>query len=342
MSGGYNYTLVNTAPSRLICKKCDLPCRNAYLSGCCGSSFCKTCVDNVKGSESLAGRACPSCRNKTFDIFKNKQTDREVNSLLVYCSNSGSGCQWKGAISIIETHRKSCLLELIHCDYHEIGCNQKIFRQNQKEHNKTNMENHLTLCISKLKNLEQLVFQLTVGDLKGYSRDSSNWHTKLRCLSMMTTTSDYHVCPVILQMTDFSEKKREEICWTSNSFYTHNNGYKMCILVDANGDGGGEATHMSVYNCLMKGPYDDDLSWPLKGRFEVRLLNQISDTEHYSDSITYKQETDDDAADRVTEGEKACGWGRSQYISNNDLYKYTVSCQYLKDDKVFFQIEYFS
>ena len=209
----------------------------------------------MKSSKSLSGRACPSCRSKTFDTFPNKQTDREVNNLQVYCSNRRRGCQWIGAISVIESHRKSCLLELIYCDYHGIGCDAKIFRKDHDEHNRTHMENLLTLCVSKLKNLEQLVFKLTVGDPEENSRDGSsdnNWCMKLRHLSMTTTTSDDHICPVILQMSDFSNKKRENIEWHSNSFYTHNYGYKMCLNVYANGHGDGDGTHVSVFMFLIK------------------------------------------------------------------------------------------
>ena len=30
---------------------------------------------------------------------------------------------------------------------------------------------------------------------------------------------------------------------------------------------------------------NDELSWPLRGRFNVAILNQISDSEHYSRRI---------------------------------------------------------
>ena len=39
--------------------------------------------------------------------------------------------------------------------------------------------------------------------------------------------------------------------------------------------------------CLRKSPHDDKLSWPMKGEFEIALLNQISDSEHHGESIYY-------------------------------------------------------
>ena len=43
---------------------------------------------------------------------------------------------------------------------------------------------------------------------------------------------------------------------------------------------------MSVFLFLEKGQYDDELSWPMSGKFEVKLLNQIGDTEHHTCSFT--------------------------------------------------------
>ena len=36
----------------------------------------------------------------------------------------------------------------------------------------------------------------------------------------------------------------------------------------------------------------------------------------------------------------ALGWGKSQFISNETLYKTTLLLQYLKDDCLFFQVTF--
>ena len=51
--------------------------------------------------------------------------------------------------------------------------------------------------------------------------------------------------------------------------------------------------------CLRKSPHDDKLSWPMRGEFEIALLNQISDSEHHGESIYYYG--DDNSGDRITE-----------------------------------------
>ena len=39
----------------------------------------------------------------------------------------------------------------------------------------------------------------------------------------------------------------------------------MCLGVDANGDGDGAGTHVSVFVTIMRGEHDDKLTWPFRG-----------------------------------------------------------------------------
>ena len=131
------------------------------------------------------------------------------------------------------------------------------------------------------------------------------------------------------------------IQWYSNPFYTHNKGYKMCLYVDAAGDGDDKGTHLSVFLFLMKGPHDDELTWPLRGEFEMKLWNQITDSEHHSVTVAFDEDTSVTCNSRVTEGTKSnIGWGRSQYIIIEDLNKITQACQFLKDNCLFFQVNF--
>ena len=86
----------------------------------------------------------------------------------------------------------------------------------------------------------------------------------------------------------------------------------------------------------MKGPHDDELTWPLRESFEIKLLNQIRDNEHHSMTLLYHYGTPDDYARRVTDGKG--GWGFPQYISNESLNRIDPLYQYSKDDCLFFQV----
>ena len=186
----------------------------------------------------------------------------------------------------------------------------------------TNTKAQLDAALKQINNLEVLV----------------NTHLYPIQLDNMVRTFK-HVCPVTIKMTKYKDKKENKIDWYSDPFYTHNQGYKMYFCVYPSGDGNGEGTDLSVYLYLMKGPHDDELTWPLRGKFEIKMLNQISDSEHHSVTVTYDDRASNNGvAGRITVGNQSKGWGWAQYISNEDLNKITPTRQYLKDDCLFFQV----
>ena len=46
------------------------------------------------------------------------------------------------------------------------------------------------------------------------------------------------------------------------------------------------------------------------------------------------------AANRITKYEKSEGWGKQVFISNEGLHMTTQTCQFLKDNSLFFQINF--
>ena len=150
-------------------------------------------------------------------------------------------------------------------------------------------------------------------------------------------------CPLTvgdIKMTNFEGTKRTDEVWYSPPFYTHPQGYKMCLRVHANGSGDGEGTHVSVFAHLMRGEFDDHLKWPFRGHVVIQLCNQLQDKYHRGHTIDFSKTTDADIISRVTSGERAEGrWGCHTLIPHNDLnFNPTNNCQYLKNDCLHFQI----
>ena len=56
-------------------------------------------------------------------------------------------------------------------------------------------------------------------------------------------------------------EKNTQVHRYSDSLYSHDKGYKMCVRVDAAGYNDGKGTHLSMSLYLMKGPHDDELTW---------------------------------------------------------------------------------
>jgi len=163
------------------------------------------------------------------------------------------------------------------------------------------------------------------------------WPSHLQLASSIVANAPgEHVTPVIIKMSNFTHNKMQKKEWFSPPFYSHVKGYKMCMSISPHGDGKNEGTHMSVFLHIMKGPYDDHLLWPFKGKFKLKLLNQISDTEHNILQLSF--DSSEDICHRVMREEIGRGWGYSSFISNESLNKVTSTRQFLKDDSVLFEI----
>ena len=296
---------------------------------------------------------CRYCHDTVEHQFIEGQHKEECPKLPLPCPNK---CEVGSVLrEDMEAHRKECPLEMIQCEYYSVGCKRaRLVRKHQENHDKQKMEEHLTMTKNELINtkaqlqnttaqLDTAVNQITsLAMLVNAQLTPTVSDADLRSFQLVSMVALFkHTCPVTIMMTEYKDKKDNITEWLSDPFYTYNKGYEMCLCIDDGHAGKGKGTHLSVYLCLMKGPHDDELTWPLRGKFEIKLLNQISDSEHHSITVTFD---DDDIPDccsnRVTGCEGAGGLGEPKFISNNNLHKITPTCQFLKDDRLFFQVSF--
>ena len=142
-TGGYDYEFVTTLPDRLVCKICHNPCRNAHLTGCCGAHFCRSCVQQVRRGRSV-NRACPMCRAERFQTFPNKEADREIKALHVYCVNKKSRCTWTGEVNDAKRHvDNNCQFVDMPCPS---GCGTTLKRQCVESHLAKDCPCHCQYC----------------------------------------------------------------------------------------------------------------------------------------------------------------------------------------------------
>jgi len=139
--------------------------------------------------------------------------------------------------------------------------------------------------------------------------------------------------PVILKLSEFERKKYDETHWFSDVFYTHEDGYNLQLKVFPNGNDVGEDTHVSVYLYMDEGEDDDDLRWPMRKRLKVKLLNQISNTQHHSEvhSISAKRNATRRDRDKWI-------WYAHMFISHDDLYCFPADRRFLLNDCLFFEV----
>ena len=133
------------------------------------------------------------------------------------------------------------------------------------------------------------------------------WLTSLLYRASKLSSGD-QVVPVVVKMTEFTKHVCMNSKWLSKPFY--NNCNKECELQLE------VATEFYMYNSYVSLTLIVDYKeskWSTD-KFVVHLLNQISDSEHH------------------------VGKNYQYFISHQCLYKKTDTCQYLKDDTLFFEV----
>ena len=305
---------------------------------------------------------CPNkCRKGRTVHHDDIEAHRMVCPLeIIQCNHHSVGCKAKMARKDLDKHRKEKME-----DHHLMTIQAKICELESKlSATKTEAENKVAEVSERARNLNEKIVAIeqTVDTLQGkfhaefkkiqeaqnntfasllkdFTRQSQldQWISLLHL-----SVSGNKICPVILKIHQVEDKKIHSKEWRSDPFYTHDKGYRMCLLVIFNGTNHVNATYVSVFLYLMKGPYDDDLKWPLIRNFEITLLNQKKDEEHYIDEISFMNDTPKTVSDKIKARQfneiAHGGLGCERYIAYNDLKKITYSCQYLKDDCMYIKI----
>ena len=121
----------------------------------------------------------------------------------VNCPNK---CQVKGLKrSQLQVHRDECPLQMIACPFSTIGCTIQLARNEMPLHMKEGIEQHLLLVLQKMGPPPEPTLPQVVMSPQGL----------------------FKLSPVEFTMIKFFSKKER----TSPPFYTHPQGYKMCLQV---------------------------------------------------------------------------------------------------------------
>ena len=230
------------------------------------------------------------------------------------CEKKMVGCVSKECDSIVERRcvqehvRLSCNYTEVSCKYASIGCGEKRIRKEMKAHEGDD-KHHLPLTLSQITELTKRMFRLEN--------------------QLLLSEGGLRLTFIV---SEYSYKKINKCSHVSEPFFTSRTGYKMCLLLYANGNGDGEGTHISVYLQILHGPHDDQLDWPLKGTFIVELLNQLEDKNHQRKSFNYSSD-----GEHCKPG--GGGWGCRTFIKLSGLdFNWSWNTQYLKDDRLYIRV----
>lgn len=145
--------------------------------------------------------------------------------------------------------------------------------------------------------------------------------------------------PFYFTVENYSHLKKNALKWFSPPFYSHVQGYKVCIEVDVAGSSVGQGSHVSILAHLLRGEYDEQLKWPFRGLIKIKLLNECGDHNHFEGTIEYDDDTPLVNSGQVTDREKSTGWGIPLFIENSKLlHNHGLDSEYLKYDRLRFVV----
>ena len=235
----------------------------------------------------------------------------------VYCPNEcGAFPQRKDVDSHIN---QVCPLTVIDCDFSYAGCEVRLPRGDMASHLKDDMVKHFSLlAISHKKQQKDLkgqrellnaqqemlkshqevnnVQQAEIEDLK---RQIDEINTSKQQQNVLIAEKDKD----IRALNEEVEKLRKQTkilrsqttmfpvefyvhnpetgnTRTSNPFYSHHEGYKMCLRLFY------AASNIYLGLCLMKGKNDDQLEWPLTATAKICVLDYDTNVLHFNFSMT--------------------------------------------------------
>ena len=149
---------------------------------------------------------------------------------------------------------EQCPLQVIQCPFTSAGCTVQLPRREMEEHEDKAIRQHLRMMMSLLQLKE--------------SHPSP-------AVSVNDSHSQYlySLPPVKFLITDFLQKKKSNAKWVSPPFYSHPQGYKLCLVVYPNGVHRGKDTHVSIFVDILTGKHDSHLFWPLDTDVLIELCN---------------------------------------------------------------------
>ena len=201
---------------------------------------------------------------------------------IVECPNK---CGAKIERKCVENHSlNDCPLYEIDCTFLYAGCKVKLLRKDMPAHIADNLANHMSLQQeTMLKELDGLKVELREQKTEHSQLTEQLRRSNIRIellekavgnfrSEQLATRTHFRLTPIRFFVTDFSSKRINRKVWNSPPFYTHPQGYKLCLDIHTNGTDDGEGTHISVYIYLMSGEFDNQLKWPFRERVTIQLL----------------------------------------------------------------------
>ena len=306
----------------------------------CLQRFQRCFIQNHQSDDcALCPYTCHHCK-KRISTFEDV-TQMHFLVCPLFCLPCPNKCNQNIAPHELVNHVvRDCPLTIVKCDF---GCQTKLARKDIPTHNKENLIEHVCLQQKQLMQLQKDIREKRHENINlrhVIENQDCNTQRILKAHQEKLEEMSYSgTLPITFSMEDFERHKLDDSCWFSPPFYTHTHGYKLYLKVCANGAASVKGTHISLYVYLMRGDFDDTLTWPFEGRITVQLLNHLEDRNHCTNVFKFTCGRDPKKSSRVTESEQDSGIGECSFIAHARLgFNSDFNCQYLLDNKLNFRV----
>ena len=271
--GEVTYVFVEAVPNYLKCKKCQKLPIDPHRAVCQRSLlFCKSCLQH-QGN-------CSDCATDPDSSSK-----QQIEELMILCRNLDLDCEWKGQLGQVKSHLSNCPKETVACTYSDIGCKERMLREKIPDHEDRNRKKHLDYAMKTIKEMKvtDKIIQQRMNNLeelyrKGLEEQKEKYEGKIQRLR-----DEIAQCPPLIvrmlpvpnhdaEILSVSEVIFHTTLFMSSSFYSHPQGYKMCILLKCCGSSSDKKSPMTV-KLKVAALYQPQCShtWPCKGEASISL-----------------------------------------------------------------------
>ena len=173
----------------------------------------------------------------------------------------------------LKYHRMRCPLEKVECSFLEAGCKAVLNRSQLDEHMASNQQAHLLMVMKGYKETKHKLHETeaklssaiaTIQLLQhGTAASKGAANLAIDCSQRVSKEGDF----VNIIVPKISEVARSGRIWYSPPFF-YRAGYKLCLALDIRRrENYATPTDysISVALCLLKGDYDHQLVWPMRG-----------------------------------------------------------------------------
>ena len=261
---------------------------------------------------------CPHCNE--WGLYEERVTTHLQDCPMITCMCPNEGCDVEICSFLLNYHVTTiCEYTIQECKYKHVGCHARPLRKDLEEHENDDKE-HLQVVIKSMVKLQDRLTEQQ-DQLMSTQNKIASLEEQYKTYTLEEGKS------MTFKLTQFQDKKRDRVIYTSSSFYTRLNGYKMIIGIKASGSSG---EHISLYVKILKGLHDTNLKWPFIGSVKIELLNQLADDHHYVRRISFEMEHNAKVGSTS---------GYSKFIHHCELcHKYLDYKQFLEDDTLYFRV----